>query len=38
MLKSTTSTHPERTSLFDQLGVIGFSSIEAPLQREPFEF
>jgi len=31
MLKSTTSTHPERTSLFDQLGVIGFSSIEAPL-------
>ena len=31
MLKSTTSTHPERASLFDQLGVIGFSSIEAPL-------
>ena len=31
MLKSNTSTHLERTSLFDQLGVIGFSSIESPL-------
>ena len=31
MLKSTTNTYLERASLFDQLGVIGFSSIEAPL-------
>lgn len=31
MLNSTTSAQPERTSLFEQLGVFGFTSIEAPL-------
>ena len=31
MMKSPASTLPARSSLFDPLGVIGFSSIEAPL-------
>ena len=31
MMKSSTSALPVPSSLFDPLGVIGFSSIEAPL-------
>ena len=31
MMKSTSMALPARVCLFDQLGVVGFSSIDAPL-------
>ena len=35
MMKSTSMALPARVGIFDQLGVVGFSSIEAPLLAAP---